>query len=208
MNKVLIVEDDKIFGGKLAKKLGQNGFEANWVDNGVDAKQKIEKEKFVGIFLDLNLGKHSKIHGEGLLNEFKGKLNCPIIVMTAHDDRIPQLFDYDIYTIFRKPVEVSLLVYSIKKGIEFYYIANELESYKKIYSKKPKKVLNITSIITLVLLISTLVTVYFTNSENVILPLFLTLVILVQIIGGKNLNELQFQFQSLLLKIKTNSKSS
>lgn len=90
--RVLIVEDDPLLGDALAAGLKQRGFDADWVQDGRDAKAAMGTEPFSAIVLDLGL---PGLGGLDLLRGERARGNrVPVLILTARDavqDRITGL---------------------------------------------------------------------------------------------------------------------
>ncbi len=128
--KILIFEDDLIFGAKLEKKLIQFGFDVIWMTgcNNVDVIFEAKPNLLV---LDLNLGESTKLHGEGILERIKNRIDIPIIVMTAYDERIVQLLEYNIFTVVRKPLDIMLLIHTIRKALSHHELAHSQKKSRR-----------------------------------------------------------------------------
>ena len=83
--RVLLVEDDGMFGNALQQNLRLEGFTVDWVPNAEDAELALATGKYAVMLLDLGLPSKS---GFELLKELRGAKNpLPIIVITAQDGR-------------------------------------------------------------------------------------------------------------------------
>ncbi|MDD5036295.1 MAG: response regulator transcription factor [Methylococcaceae bacterium] len=87
--RILVVEDDALLGDALRIGLGQAGFTADWVKDGISAQQAIRMEAFSAVVLDLGL---PKLAGLELLKWLRSAKNAvPVLILTARDavaDRI------------------------------------------------------------------------------------------------------------------------
>ncbi|MES2108557.1 MAG: response regulator [Bacteroidota bacterium] len=120
MKKILIIEDDPIFGDKLRKRLTQVGYLAElWTKCNSESELHAINRDFDLLLLDLNLGENSNIHGEGILEILRETFSAPIIVMTAHDDRIINLLKTNAYTVLRKPIDIDLLIHHIQNALRY-----------------------------------------------------------------------------------------
>jgi DNA-binding response OmpR family regulator len=80
MQNILVVEDEKAIAKALELKLTHSGFKVKSVQNGKDALDAIEKNKFDLILLDLVI---PILDGFGVLTALQvKKLKIPIIVLT------------------------------------------------------------------------------------------------------------------------------
>ncbi|MDH3327054.1 MAG: response regulator [Gammaproteobacteria bacterium] len=90
--RILIVEDDTLLGDGIRVGLSQQGYAADWVEDGSMAQAALLTNEYDAIILDLGL---PKISGLELLKEIrKNGNNTPVIILTAQDgveDRIAGL---------------------------------------------------------------------------------------------------------------------
>ena len=154
MNKILLLEDDLLFGETLVDLLEDDGFEVSYFPNGQDALDATFSSKFDAYLLDINV---PLIDGVSLLDELRAADdNTPAIFLTSHkskemlekgflsggDDYITKPFDSDELLLRLK----ALLKRSKKSAPELigklshnklhktiYYDGNELDLSKKEY---------------------------------------------------------------------------
>ena len=85
LNKILLLEDDLLFGETLLDLLEEEGFEVNHVSNGQDALDATFSTKFDIYLLDINV---PLINGISLLDELRSANdNTPAIFLTSHKDK-------------------------------------------------------------------------------------------------------------------------
>ncbi|HIP20071.1 MAG TPA: response regulator transcription factor [Sulfurimonas sp.] len=83
--KILLLEDDALFGETLADLLEDDGYETTLCVNGQDALSTIYEEKFDLYLLDVNV---PLIDGLSLLRELRvSEDNTPAIFLTSHKDK-------------------------------------------------------------------------------------------------------------------------
>ena len=83
--KILIVDDEKPMARALQLKLDHSGFETKVVNQGAEALNVLEREKFNLVLLDLMM---PNLDGFGVLMELqKRKINTPIIVTSNLSQR-------------------------------------------------------------------------------------------------------------------------
>ena len=58
---LLLVEDDPVFSEVLGRTLSQHGFDLEYAQNSVTAKERLSKKSFDLAILDLNLGDHNSL---------------------------------------------------------------------------------------------------------------------------------------------------
>ncbi|MDH5256910.1 MAG: response regulator transcription factor [Gammaproteobacteria bacterium] len=87
--RILIVEDDTLLGDGIRVGLSQQGYAADWVEDGDMAQSALLTNEYEAIILDLGL---PKVSGLELLKEIRKKGDdTPVIILTAQDgveDRI------------------------------------------------------------------------------------------------------------------------
>jgi DNA-binding response OmpR family regulator len=107
--RLLIIEDDELFGAAVQKGLMRAGYAVDWVRSGNDALSAVATYKYDGVLLDLGL---PDIQGEKLLEPIR--LRCartPVVVMTARGaahDRV-NLLDIGADDYMVKPVDLDEL---------------------------------------------------------------------------------------------------
>ncbi|MDA7818510.1 response regulator transcription factor [Sulfurimonas sp.] len=85
LNKLLLLEDDILFGETLTDLLEDSNFEVTHVTNGQDALDKTFSKKFDLYLLDINV---PLIDGITLLKELRdANDNTPSIFLTSHKDK-------------------------------------------------------------------------------------------------------------------------
>jgi two-component system response regulator QseB len=107
--RILLVEDDQLLGEGIKLALDREGYQTDWLKNGLQAKQALETEEFELVILDISL---PGMNGIDILRSVrKSGLITPILMLTARDsieDRITGLdTGADDYLI--KPFELNEL---------------------------------------------------------------------------------------------------
>jgi len=107
--RILIVEDDHSLGDAFRVGLRQQGFETDWVRDGIAAAHALETEPYSAVVLDLGL---PRLEGLELLRRLRAAGNkVPIVIVTARDaieDRVRGLDSgADDYIV--KPVDLQEL---------------------------------------------------------------------------------------------------
>lgn len=81
--RILIAEDDRLLGEGILAGLKQNGFTAEWVQDGLAAWSALQAEAFSALVLDLGL---PKLAGLEVLRRLRaGKSSLPVLILTARD---------------------------------------------------------------------------------------------------------------------------
>ena len=81
--RILLVEDDELFGDSLRSGLTQLQYTVDWVKNGAAAWSAIQTEYFDLVILDMKL---PKLSGDEVLKNMRAKnITTPVIILTAYD---------------------------------------------------------------------------------------------------------------------------
>lgn len=123
MSKILIADDNKAISMTLQLKLIQEGFEVRLVQNGKEALDLLESEKFDLVILDLIM---PELNGFGVLEALKQK-NISVPVIVASDlsqvedfDRVKQMGAIDFFV--KSNMSMAEMTEKIK-----HYLKNEFE---------------------------------------------------------------------------------
>ena len=81
MDRILLVEDNKVVSKTIEHLLVVNGFEVDCVFNAEDGLLKVNKHEYAAIVLDLNLPKMS---GYSFIQILRKKSDIPIVINTAY----------------------------------------------------------------------------------------------------------------------------
>jgi DNA-binding response OmpR family regulator len=81
MERILLVEDNKIVSKTIERKLASSGYKVDCVFTAEDALQEVNKHDYAAIVLDLNL---PKMNGYAFLQILRKKSDVPVIINTAH----------------------------------------------------------------------------------------------------------------------------
>jgi DNA-binding response OmpR family regulator len=107
--RLLVIEDDDLFGAAVQKGLTRSGYAVDWVRSGSDALTAVATHKYDGVLLDLGL---PDMQGEKLLEPIRLRsARTPIVVMTARGaahDRV-NLLDIGADDYMVKPVDLDEL---------------------------------------------------------------------------------------------------
>lgn len=145
MNKILVVDDERVMRFVLTEKLKENGFAATEAPNGFAAVELLKKESFDALLLDLKM---PKMNGIETLQEIR-KLgtDIPVIMITAHGD-IPtavEAIKLGAYDFIEKPPQINKLVLTLNRAIEGQNLKREVvrlhmsveTSLERILGKSP-----------------------------------------------------------------------
>jgi two-component system OmpR family response regulator/two-component system response regulator QseB len=81
--RVLLVEDDPLFGSGLRTGLGQHGFAVDWVRDGVLAERELLARQHVVAVLDLGLPRQDGM--DAVRAARAANVRTPVLVLTARD---------------------------------------------------------------------------------------------------------------------------
>jgi two-component system response regulator HydG len=83
MDKILLIEDDIMFGRMLEQFLTRNGYKVQLVHSGEDARQEITRGSFALVLSDLRL---PDVTGLELLEFMLDSSEIPVVMMSSHGD--------------------------------------------------------------------------------------------------------------------------
>lgn len=116
MKKVLIVDDDADILSVVKYILTIHGFTVYTHSNGYGVLQIVKELKPDMILLDVMLpGKN----GIEICKEIKQAINIPVILFTAHADKIKSLEEYEADDFIEKPFDIHSLVKTIKDNLNY-----------------------------------------------------------------------------------------
>lgn len=118
MNKILIVDDDKVIRLSLSEVLKNNNFLPVDVSSGVQALEAFEKERPDVVLLDLKM---PDMDGIEVMQEMKKiDADVPVILVTAHGDieTAVEAIKLGAYDFIVKPPKFDRLILTLKRAIE------------------------------------------------------------------------------------------
>jgi CheY-like chemotaxis protein len=81
--RILLAEDDELLGSGIRAGLAQNGFQVDWVRDGVAAERELATGAYQAAVLDLGLPRQD---GMEVLRQVRARRNTtPVLVLTARD---------------------------------------------------------------------------------------------------------------------------
>ena len=154
--KILILEDDTLFGETLVDFLEDESFNVSWARDGLEAEQVCYENNFDLMLFDINV---PNLSGLSLLKSIRSSQNStPVIFLTSYKDKNTMLKGFDIGCddFLRKPVDLDELLYRIKAvllrtspQIKTYQLSNFIYDYTnktlddKILTLKQSKLLEL-----------------------------------------------------------------
>lgn len=81
--RILLAEDDELLGSGIRAGLAQNGFQVDWVRDGVAAGRELATEAYQACVLDLGLPRQD---GMEVLQQLRARrMATPVLILTARD---------------------------------------------------------------------------------------------------------------------------
>lgn len=120
MYKILLVDDDKVSGKSLDKRLTQKGFSCVYVENGHDALEIIATIDFDVVLLDVVM---PTITGMEVLKQIRTKYNSfelPVIMVTAKGDasNVVDALRLNANDYLTKPVNIDVAIARINTQLK------------------------------------------------------------------------------------------
>ena len=112
MEKILVVEDEKSICAELCEILKNAGYEADYVKDFSDTKNKILSSDADLILMDINI---PGINGEMLLQEIRKESAVPVIIVTSRTTEIDEVLSmsYGADDYITKPYNPTILLLRI-----------------------------------------------------------------------------------------------
>ena len=106
--RVLVVEDDTASLILMGRVLGQMGAEPTLVANPVQAAELVEREKFDGVFLDLQMPEMDGLELAQRIRKSKSNQRVPIVMLTGADGSVMKAsFNAGVNFFLHKPVTIE-----------------------------------------------------------------------------------------------------
>ena len=115
--KILIVDDDSTHRFMLGDILSRRGFEISEAEDGLVAIEKVQKQKFDLILMDIHM---PKVSGLEVLVEIKSyNLNIPVILMSAFAtiEYVAEAQKRGAIDFLTKPLKLDDIMNSINKAL-------------------------------------------------------------------------------------------
>ena len=127
MAKILVVEDEVDLNRIICRRLRDRGYDVTSTENGVEALQKIESQRFDMILTDIMMPNMDGFELADSIRLTNGDI--PIIFMTAKDDKPSKMLGYSIgvddYVV--KPFDIDILIMKIAAILRWAKIEAEKE---------------------------------------------------------------------------------
>jgi DNA-binding NtrC family response regulator len=116
-DRILLVEDDPGMGDLIKDTLTKEGYEVEWVEDGIYAKELVKRASYDLLITDLYL---SKFHGPELLDELQSLgIKIPTIVVTGRPDsrQIVKFIKSGVYDYLTKPLNMEEFLVSVRAAL-------------------------------------------------------------------------------------------
>ena len=136
MDRILLVEDNKVVCRTIERKLMSYDFEVDCVYNAEDALVQFNKHQYSAIVLDLNL---PKMNGYAFLQIIRKKSDVPVIINTSHASVMSRvkLINVGASDFIEKSMDPDEIVQSIQIILED---RNKMKDQHKVFEYKDIKI--------------------------------------------------------------------
>jgi putative nucleotidyltransferase with HDIG domain len=127
--RILIVDDEEMVCSLLARRLAKEGYFCLTANNGREALSHFYKDQFSLIISDIKM---PEMDGVELLKQVKAMdPNMMVIMVTAYPelDLVVEAMRLGAYDFITKPVNLELVVHSVKKALEKKMLEQQVEAY-------------------------------------------------------------------------------
>ncbi len=116
--RVLFVDDEEELVSTLVDRLEYRSIHADYAINGDIALEKLQREKFNIVVVDLKLPGLSGEELTHLVN--KSYPNLPVLMITGHGSGNDGSFEKPngVYELLQKPIDISLLIEKMEEAIK------------------------------------------------------------------------------------------
>ncbi|MGD9157894.1 MAG: response regulator [Desulfobacteraceae bacterium] len=144
-SKILLVDDEVVFTGNMARLLNKRGYWVTAVDNGESALQELEKQDFDVVVLDIKM---PGLDGIATLKEIaKMDLLTQVLILTGHGsvDTAIEALKLGAYDYLTKPCEIDELIEKIEGawGKKDENVKKELDENIKRIVESPSSVFDL-----------------------------------------------------------------
>lgn len=131
MNKILIIEDDRVLCSELSTLLKNAGYETICVTDFHDVLQQMKYAKANLILLDINL---PEVNGEVLLHDFRRVSDTPVIMLTSRTSELDEVLSmsYGADDYITKPYHPTILLLRISAVLKRFSKSNSVQDYHGI----------------------------------------------------------------------------
>ncbi len=120
MKKILVVDDDVIFRHLVKELLEDAGYAVDTAKDGAEGFEKLKKERFDLVILDVNMPKLNGFETLNKIREDEEIFDMPVIMLTVKSMVADQLqgFEYGADEYLAKPFENDILLAKVKSILE------------------------------------------------------------------------------------------
>jgi putative two-component system response regulator len=133
--RILIVDDEEAISGLLARRLAQEGYSCAMANNGREALNFLYKDDYSLIISDIIM---PQMDGFELLRMIRAINPGAIIIMItgyAEIETAAEAMRLGAYDFIIKPVNLDLVVHTVKKALEKKRLEEEVETYQQNLEK-------------------------------------------------------------------------
>lgn len=140
MQKILIIEDEKIICNELSKLLENSGYQPLTLKNFKDAKDEIIKLNPDLVLLDINI---PYMNGELLLRDLRKDSNIPVIMVTSRNSETDEVLSmsYGADDYITKPYNPNILLLRISAVLKRMTANNLTLTYKDLVINMQKGII-------------------------------------------------------------------
>jgi DNA-binding response OmpR family regulator len=132
--KILLVDDDKMNGTLLQKRLEKKGFKVDFVDNAELCFKALEKEEYSLILLDIMMPDMPGTEVLAKIRETKNNFELPIIMVTAKDEAsdLVDALNRGANDYLTKPVNMEIAIARINTQLQITHLIEESLKAKQV----------------------------------------------------------------------------
>ena len=113
--RVLLLDDDPAIQRLVAKLLDRAGFRVDVVGKGLQALQKLERERYDAILLDLMMPHEGGMTVIKVLREQAPDLLQRVVLLTATPASVTKSIEKEVAAVVRKPFEPEALIATVRQ---------------------------------------------------------------------------------------------
>ena len=129
--KILIVDDERAIRNSLGEICGDEGYDYDVAEDGLQAVEKASKERFDAIFCDIKM---PGMDGTEVLRELAGKgIDTPVIMISGHGDieTAVQCMKSGAFDFIQKPLDLNRVLITLKNATDKASLVKENAILKK-----------------------------------------------------------------------------
>jgi len=134
-NRILIVDDEEMICFVLAQRLFNEGYICVTANNGKEALNHFYKDDLSLIITDIRMPEMDGMELLKNVKTIKPKMMVTIMTAYAEVDLVVEAMRMGANDFLIKPVDLDLLVLSVKNTLEKKRLEEELEAYRKEFGK-------------------------------------------------------------------------